>query len=273
VTPGYFNTMGVEISEGRNFTDHDDSTSPKVAIVSQAFARHFWPNQEAIGKRFKIDPAGPLIQVIGITRDEKHLFFNEDPRPFAYFPLPQNFNSAVTAALYSTANPATLAASLTKAVHDLDPDLPLFDIETMPDHLNNGAAFLFVRLGAGFAGLFGLVALVLASVGIYGTVSYSVSRRTREIGVRMAMGAGRPRVLTMIFRQGLVLVLVGLAIGFPVALAATKLLSSLLYGVSATDPMTFAIVSGVLALIAVAASLTPAYRAATIDPLEALRYE
>jgi putative ABC transport system permease protein len=273
ISSGYLDTYGVTIVEGRGFTDQDTSTSPKVAVVSQAMARHFWPGQDAIGKRFKTDSQSPLWQVVGVTRDEKHLFIGEDPRPFAYFPLTQDFHSGVVASLYSTSDPASLKMALAGAVHDLDADLPLFDIETMPDHLNNGIAFLFVRIGAAFAGVFGLLALVLATVGIYGTVSYSVNRRTREIGIRMAMGAARSQVLGMVFRQGALLVAGGLAIGLPLAFAGTRLLSSLLYGISANDAVTFVAVSVILALVAFVASFMPARRAATVDPMVALRYE
>jgi predicted permease len=273
VSAGYLDAYGVTIVEGRGFTDQDTATSPKVAIVSQAMARHYWAGQDALGKRFKTDMDTPLLQIVGVTRDEKHIFIGEDPRPFVYLPLTQDFRSAVVASLYSNSDPASLKMALAGAVHDLDSDLPLFDVETMPDHLNNGIAFLFVRIGAAFAGVFGLLALVLATVGIYGTVSYSVNRRTREIGIRMAMGAGRGQVLGMIFRQGALLVGGGLAIGLPLAFVGTRLIASLLYGVSATDTVTFASVSVILAIVAFVASFVPARRAATVDPMVALRYE
>jgi predicted permease len=273
ISPTYLDTLGVPIIEGRAFTDQDTSASEKVAIVSETMARFYWPGQDAIGKRFRTVSDGPFFQVVGVTRDEKHIFIGEDPRPYVYFPLTQDFYSAVVVSVHSDLDSATLATALSTTVHDLDPDLPLYNVETMADHLNNGIAFLFVRVGAAFAGVFGLLALVLATVGVYGTVSYAVNRRTREIGIRMAMGAGRGQVLGMIFRQGALLVAGGVAIGLPLALAGTRLLSSLLYGISATDAITFTGVALILALVTFIASLIPARRAATVDPMIALRYE
>jgi predicted permease len=273
VSPGYLDTLGIAIVEGRGFTDQDTSASPKVAIVSQAMARFYWPEQDVIGKRFKTAADGPFFQVVGVTRDEKHIFIGEGPRPYVYFPITQDFHAAFVVSLHSNSDPAALMMALSATVQDLDPDLPLYNVETMPDHLNHGIAFLFVRIGAAFAGVFGLLALVLATVGIYGTVSYSVNRRTREIGIRMAMGAGRGQVLGLIFRQGALLVAGGVAIGLPLAFVGTRLLASLLYGVSATDAVTFAGVGALLALVTFVASFVPARRAATVDPMVALRYE
>lgn len=273
VDPQYFDTMGVSIVEGRKFTERDNESAPKVAIVSKAMAATMWPGQDPLGKRFKTGRNGDFVQVVGVTGDEKHIFVSEDPRPFMYLPLAQSYDPQIAVELYTEGNPSSFAAGLTQAVHDIDPDLPVYGLETLQYHLQNGLALFFVRAGAVFAGIFGLLALVLASVGLYGVIAYSVSRRKHEIGIRMALGAARGQVLVMVFRQGFTVVLIGLAIGLGLAFLAARSLSSLLYGVSALDPATLITVAVSLLAIAALAIYIPALRAARTSPMTALRYE
>ncbi|MGH9764575.1 MAG: FtsX-like permease family protein, partial [Blastocatellia bacterium] len=259
--------------EGRAFNTTDDKSAPQVALVSQAMAHALWPNQDPLGRRFKFGRNGPLLQVVGVTADEKHIFINEDPRLFFYRPLAQLYEPFAAIELFTAGDAASLTSGFTEAVHEVDPDLPLYDVTTMESHLSNGLAFFFVRAGAIFAAIFGLLALILATVGIYGVVSYSVSRRAHEIGIRMALGASRGQVLSMIFRQGFLIVGIALVLGLGMATAAAKAISSLLFGVHGFDPLTFVTVSIMLSTIAALAIYIPAFRAARTQPSSALRYE
>jgi predicted permease len=271
VGPDYFSTMGVSILEGRAFDQGDNKSAPQVAIVSQAMAHLLWPGLDPIGKRFKTSPTEPGIQVIGVTADEKHISINEAPRPFFYRPLEQQYIPFGAIEAFTEDDPSSLAAGLTAAVHGLDPDLPVYDVTTMESHLRNGLAFFFVRAGAAFAAVFGLLALVLATVGIYGVVSYSVSRRGHEIAIRMALGARRGQLLLMLFKQGFVVVGIGITLGLVMAASGSKALSSLLFGVSGFDPATFAVASALLSMIGAVAICIPAMRASRILPMSALR--
>ncbi|HWO03080.1 MAG TPA: FtsX-like permease family protein [Blastocatellia bacterium] len=265
--------MGIAVLEGREFTERDDQSSPKVAIVNETMARRYWPNQEALGKRFALKREGPYLEVVGVVRDGKYVFLGEDPRAFFYIPFGQNYRGDMALLLHSTGDDATALASLRQVVRELDPDLPLYDVKTMKSHLRDGLALLFVRLGARLATAFGLLGLVLALVGVYGVVSYSASQRTHEIGIRMALGANTTDVVKLVAGQGLALTLSGIAIGLGAAVMVTRIMTSLLYGVSATDPLTFGVIALLLAGVALAASLIPARRALKVDPIVALRYE
>jgi predicted permease len=269
----YFKTMGTAILEGRDFTEHDDESALPVAIVSQAMALKFWPGQNPLGKRFKTSPDGPYLQVVGVVRDEKHIFIGEDPRPFFYVPFAQAYRSEATLELYTEGDLETLAPAVRQIVADIDPDMPVFGIRTMTDHLNNGLAFFFIRIGAALAGIFGGLALLLAAIGIYGVISYSAGQRSHEIGIRMAMGATRVDVLRLVLKNGLIVVGLGMASGAGAAVAATRLLSGLLYDVSAQDPIAYFVVIALLAVVALTACYIPAMRATRVDPMAALRCE
>lgn len=273
VGQGYFQTMGTAVLRGREFNERDDKSSPRVALVNETMARRYWPEQDALGKRFAIKREGPFLEVVGIVRDGKYVFIGEDPRAFFYLPFEQNYRGDMTLFLHSAGDDAAALAGVRRVVRDLDVDLPLYDAKTMTSHLRDGLALLFVRLGARLATAFGLLGLALAVVGVYGVVSYSVSQRTHEIGVRMALGASPGDVLKLVARQGLMLTLVGVAIGLGASVLVTRVMTSLLYGISATDPVTFGIVALLLAGVALAASLIPASRALRVDPMVALRYE
>ncbi len=273
VGSGYFQTMGTAVLQGREFTDRDTASSPKVAIVNETMARRYWPNQEALGKRISLSREGPYLEVVGISRDSKYVFLGEDPRAFFYLPFEQNYRGEMTLFVHSAGDDATVLAGVRQVVRELDPDLPIYDAKTMMTHLRDGVAMLFVRLGARLATAFGLLGLVLAVVGVYGVISYSVSQRLHEIGVRMALGASRGDVLKLVVRQGLLLTTAGVTIGLAAAFMVTRVMSSLLYGVNATDPLTFGLIALLLAGVALGACFVPARRATKVDPMVALRYE
>lgn len=270
---GYFQTMGTAVLRGREFTERDDESSPKVAIVNETMAGRYWPDQEALGKRFALKREGPYLEVVGVVRDGKYVFLGEDPRAFFYIPFGQDYQGEMTVVVRTAGDDAAAIAGIRQVVGELDRELPLYDVKTMTSHLRDGIALLFVRLGARLATAFGLLGLVLAVVGVYGVVSYSVSQRTHEIGIRMALGAGAGDVLKLVVGQGLMLTFAGVAIGLGTAFMVTRVMTSLLYGVSATDPLTFGVIALLLAGVALAASFIPASRALKVDPMVALRYE
>jgi predicted permease len=273
VSPEFFATAGIPIVEGRGFGPHDDELAPKVAVVTRAFARKLWPGRSAIGNRFRIDKNGPAMEVVGVAGDIQYFSIGETPRPFFFRPYAQWYRSSFTLNVWTAVDPASLTNQLRAAMTALDPELPVYDVRTMRDHIANGRALLGTRLGAAFAAVFGLLALVLASVGIYGLVSYSVAQRTREIGIRVALGARGASVLGLVMRQGLAIAVAGVAIGIGLTAFVTQLLSKLLYGVAPHDPVIFVAVAVALAGVGVLASVIPARRATRVDPLTALRAE
>jgi predicted permease len=272
VSGDYFAAMAIPLLEGRTFTDRDDASAPAVAIVNDAFAKAVWPGQPAVGKRFHLGgPTGPVLEIVGVARGAQDLLPGEQPRPMVVRPVAQAYQSEMTLLVETTGDPAAAAPSLRAMFAGLDPGLPLFDVRTMSDHLRNGQAFLFTRIGSAFASVFGLLALVLATVGVYGVVSYSVAQRSREIGVRVALGARRPAILRLVVGQGMRLAWIGVATGLALSIAATGVLSSVLYGVAPRDPIVLLAVVGLLTLVAAIASLVPARRAMRIDPITSLR--
>jgi predicted permease len=272
VTPDYFRTMEIPL-RGRDFTEQDSKPESRVAVVNETFARKFFGTEDAIGRRFNFGgPSGPFWTVISVAADGKYESLGEDPKPAFFRPLLRDYNTSVTlVARSSGGDPQSLIATLRREVQQLDPALPLYEVKTLEEHM---AVPLFpARAAAIMLGSFGALALLLAAVGIYGVMSYAVAGRTREIGVRMALGAARRDVLTLIVRQGMTLALVGLGIGLVASLAAARLLTGLLYGVSPGDPLTFAAVVLLLSLVALVACYVPARRATKVDPMVALRYE
>jgi predicted permease len=273
VQPGYFRTAGVPVIQGREFTEADTATAPKVAIVNDTFAKKIWPGQDPIGKVFRTEKTGPPIQVVGLTHTGKYLFLYETPQLYAYFPMAQRYTSAATLFVHSVDDPAQLASSVREQITLLDAGLPVFGVTTMDSHVRYGKPLLPARLGAMLVGAFGLLGLVLASVGVYGVISYSVSQRSQEIGIRTALGAQRSNVLAMVLKQGMAMALAGTAVGIVLAFLLFRGLHTVLYGVQSTDLTTMVAVSALLLAVSFVASYIPAMRATKVDPVIALRNE
>jgi len=271
VQPDYFRAVGVHVIKGREFTEADSATAPKVAIVNETFANKIWPGQDPTGKIFRTEKDGPAIQVVGLTRTGKYTFLYETPQLFVYFPVAQRYVAAATLMVYSQDDPLRLVGPVRDQIQQLDGSLPVSDVNTMEAHVEYGKPLLPARLGAMLVGAFGMLGLVLATVGVYGVVSYSVSQRTHEIGIRSALGARRRNVLGMVLKQGMTMALIGTAIGIVLAFLLFRGLHSVLYGVASTDLVTLAAVSGLLLAIAFVASYIPALRATQVDPVVALR--
>ncbi|MGA2476300.1 MAG: ABC transporter permease [Terriglobia bacterium] len=275
IDPAYFETIRVPLLEGRTFRDSDNETAQPVAIVNQTMAKRFWANEDPIGERFSLKSAtGPFIEVVGLARDGQSMWhFSPDPRPYFYLPLAQNFTSFLSLQVRTTVPPESLILGVQEQIRQLAPDLPIFDARTMQQGVHGlGGLFMF-RLAAALAGVMGILGLTLATVGVYGVVSFGAAQRTREIGIRMALGATRRGILVAVVRQGLQLTLIGMATGLAGALALSRLLRSMLFGVTPGDPGTFIGVSLLLLTVALLASYIPARRATKVDPMVALRYE
>jgi predicted permease len=271
VGPGYFRTMEIPLLRGRDFTDADRPGAPGVLIVNESFARRFWPGEDPLGKRVSIrGDEGPFLEVVGVARDGKYRSLAESGLPYVYAPALQE-PRGMTLHVRTTGEPASYIPAVRRAVSAAAPGFVVARPRTMAEHL--GQALLPQRAAGTVLGSFALVALLLASLGLYGVVSYAVAQRTREIGVRVALGADRRRVLGFVLRQGARLAAVGLAVGVPLAWATTRLLTGLLLGGSAADPTTFAGAAVLLCTVALLATYVPARRAAHIEPMVALRYE
>jgi len=271
VWTGYFSTMGIPIEQGRDFLDSDRDPSAPMVIMNQTAAKIFWPGQNPIGKRFKFYGEEIFTQVVGIAKDGKYNNIGEDPLPFIYYPAQEKYVPAMSLAVRTSGDPRPALAAMSQAVRGLDSTLPLLFPQTMSDVID--ASLWAPRMGAMLLALFGLLALVLAAVGIYGVMSYSVTRRTREIGIRMALGARTVDVLRLVLGEGMILTTIGMTIGLAGAVAATRLISGLLFGVSPTDLPTFVGISALLAAVAMVANYLPARRASRVDPLVTLKYE
>ncbi len=274
-SPGFFSAVGTPILRGRDFLDSDVLESAPVAVVNSAMAKKFWPGQDAVGKHVGLgSKAFPLMTVVGVVADIKHLSFREEPGPEIYVPFAQkSYPSLLTmqVVMRTKTDPSSMTGLARDAIHSVDPDLPLAEITTL-DAIA-GTAMAQPRFSVLLLGFFAAFALLLASIGLYGVISYSVAQRTQEIGIRIALGAQRAGVFKMILREGLALAAVGIALGFGLALATTRIMAGFLYGVSPADPVTFVAVSCVLAAVALLASYVPARRAMRVDPMIALRHE
>ncbi|HEX4064956.1 MAG TPA: ABC transporter permease [Acidobacteriaceae bacterium] len=269
---GYFQTMGIPLLRGRDFTAQVDGAS--AAIINETMAAHLFPGQDPIGRTLRQDKS--TYTIVGMARNSKFRTIGEKPSDVAYLFLnaaPEKANSffGTTILVRTSMDPRALASSVREQIAALDPNMAVFNTETMQQHVDK--SLLLPRLSSLLLGIFGAIGLTLASIGLYGVMSYSVRRRTREIGIRMALGAKRPTVLRMILRQGLILTAIGLAIGLAIALALGRFTASLLYGTSGTDLLTFVTVSLVLLVTAAVAVLVPALRAAHVEPTIALHYE
>ena len=275
ISPGYFSTMGIPLVAGRDISEQDRPESNKVVVISEKTAQYFWPGQDPIGKRLKPGSTtsdSPWREVIGIVKDVRQNDFVAPPKMQMYMAHEQVGSFAANAVVVRTAvDPLSLGTAVRKIVWEIDKDQPVSDIRSMEEIVSSAVARQ--RFSTMLLGIFAAVALVLAAVGIYGVMSYSVAQRTREIGIRMALGAQRSDVLKMTVKQGLKLVVTGVVIGVAAAFVLTRVMASLLFGVSATDPTTFATISFVLIGVAALASYIPALRATKVDPMIALRYQ
>jgi len=272
--------MGIPLLKGRAFAEQDTQDFPGVVIINEAMAKHFWPGEEAVGKRIKMGGFGseaPWLSVVGVAKDVRQYELNTESKPEMYFPYSQANVSGSAAfgmrdlAVRASSDPLSLAAAVRNEVWAVDKDQPVSNIRTMEQIMSGSVSRQ--RFNMLLLGIFAAVALILAAVGIYGVMSYTVAQRTHELGIRMALGAQSGDVLKLVIGQGMKLTLIGIAIGLAAAFALTRLMSSLLYGVSATDPLTFAAISVILTGVALAASFVPARRAIKVDPIVALRYE
>src|SRR5436853_552871 len=272
ISPGYFSAMSTPLVQGREFSEQDDDKATRVAIVNETFARRFWPDEDPIGKRFTTGSAdSPKLQVIGVARDGKYAGLQEDPRPFVYHSVLQSYSGATSLVIRTETDSPQVMAAARREIQQLDANLPISSAQTLDEHLS--LPLLPARLAASLLGSFGVLALVLAAIGVYGVMAYTISKRTREIGIRMALGAQKADVLKLVISQGVWLTLTGVAIGLAASFAMTRLMKSMLFGVSATDPLTFAGVALLLTTVALLACYIPARRATKVDPMIALRYE
>jgi predicted permease len=265
----YFETAGVAIDRGREFNNHDQEGSTPVAVINEKMAHDFWPAGYAIGKRIQLPGETQMRQIVGVARNANYSTLAEPPQSCVYVPLAQNFSDAMTLYVRSARDPQQIMLAVQREVRAIGPDILVNDIRT--GHKIIDDALFQAKMGVGLLTIFGLIALGLASVGLYGIMAYSVSQRKREIGLRMALGAAQGNVLRLIMREGMLLVAAGVAIGFVLAMATGRLLARALYGVSAGDPMSIAAATIALLLVALAACYLPALRASRVDPLVALR--
>jgi len=275
VDPNYFESMRVPLLAGRQFKDSDDENAPPAAIVNQTMARMFWPNEDPVGKRFSLkSAAGPFVRIVGVARDgQGNWMLTLNPQPFFYVPFAQNYRSSLAIQVRTSVPPEALIAGVRKQIHDLAPDLPIIDIRTMQQAVHGLAGLFIFRLAASLAGVLGIMGLALATVGVYGVISFTAAQRTHEIGIRMALGATAHDILAATMRQGLILTLVGIGMGLVGAFGLGRLLRSLLFGVKPGDPVTFLSVSLLLFGVALLANFIPAQRATRVDPMVALHHE
>lgn len=269
VTPSYFRTLSIPLLAGRELTARDDSRAPNVALINETMARQFFGGEDPLGKSFFI--GDDRIQVAGLVKDSRYLRLGETPRPHFYRPLAQQPEAEMTLLVGAAGAPSSVIPAVRIAVQQMDANLPVLGARTLAEQVRR--SLWDSRQGATLAAAFGAVALLLAAIGLYGVVSYTMSRRTREIGIRIALGAGQSDVMGMVLRQGLARVGIGLVFGVAGSAAASQLLRKFLYGLNPTDPIAWIGVSLVLAGVALAASWLPAWRASQVDPVVALRYE
>ena len=274
VSPNYFEAMGIPLRKGRGFTESDNANAPAATIINETAARKFWPNEEPLGKRFKrgsVDSQNPWLTVVGVIGAVSHSSLQVASQPEVYLPFQQNPGLNLTLVARTSSDPKAFAGAVRREVSAMDNDLPVSNIKFMDEIVGKSVAQ--PRVYALLLGIFAGLALILAAIGIYGVISYSVTQRTHEIGIRMALGAQTRDVLALIIKQGMALALVGIFLGLLVSLALTRVLASQLYGVSSTDPVTYSAISLLLMFVALIACYIPALRATKVDPMIAVRYE
>ena len=273
----YFRTMGIPIIKGRDFEARDEHKTTPVIIVTESFVRQYFPGEDPIGKRIQPgistydDEKPEMREIVGVVADIRNRALNTEPKPAYYMPQSQVPFTQLIVVARTTNDPHALITSANREVSAIDPELPVFGVKTMAEYI--AASVAAPRFNTTLLSIFAAVAVVLTIIGLYGVMSYSVAQRTNEIGIRMALGAQTRDVLRLIVKQGVTLVLIGLALGIVGALALTRVLGTLLFGVTTKDPATFIAIAGLLSLVALLACYVPAWRATKVDPLEALRCE
>src|SRR5207302_394007 len=273
VDENYFEVMQTPIVQGRAFAATDKEGTPLVAIVNEELAKTYWPGQGALGKRLRLDrKKNDWLQIVGVTKTGKYIFSGEPPTPFLYLPFAQNPRKSMYLLTNSSGDPAALVAPLRALVHTLDPDQPVFNVRTMEDFYQVRAISV-LRIIVEIVATMGAVGLALALIGLYGLIAFSVARRTREIGIRMAIGARRADVVKMVLRQGLRLSVAGICIGGAISVAVSRALTAGLIGLGQPNSATYVIVPLVLFLVTMGSCYLPARRASRTDPMVALRYE
>jgi putative ABC transport system permease protein len=268
VGDGYFETTGIPLLKGRDFTSADTPQSPQAVIINETMARQFWPDHEPIGQRFRFSGQKQLTEVVGVARDSKYNFIGEEPQPYLYQPLRQIAQGNATVIVRS-ANPEAALGLVRSTVQQMEPQMPLTGVFTMSTLFDQ--SLWAPRMGATLLGVFGTLALVLAAVGVYGVMAYSVTQRTREIGVRLALGATTGDVRRQVLTQGLTLTAVGVVVGVGAGVLLARLIVGLMYDVSPYDPITLTVIPSILIAVAALAIYIPARRASRVDPVIALR--
>jgi predicted permease len=278
VGPSYLHTLQIPLAAGRELTAGDTERSQPVAMVNESFAHRYWPNQNPLGKRIITDISDKNFIVVGVTRNSSAPLRSgnlggpaSDPGPLLYLSLYQLYRPEMTVHVRVTGDPMAFSAAVDRAVHEMNPELPLFNVTTLKT--NTSLATLTTRIAGTFVGAFGLLALALAAVGVYGVISYTTRQRTHELAIRLAFGAERGQVFRLVLGHGLRLALIGISIGLVVSALLTRFLSSQLFGITATDALTFSTVSLLLCFVSLLACFLPALRATQVDPMTALRYE
>jgi predicted permease len=269
VGPDYFRTLGIPLAAGRDFTVRDDDKAPLAMVINQSMAERYWPGRNALGGRVRVGEE--TYTVVGVARNGKYQQLGEPRQHHFYVPVLQSYRSDMTLHVRTAGDPARLTDALRREVRSLDPDMPLTAVKTMREHLR--ISVFSQRLAASFLGSFGVLALALATVGLYSLIRYAVSQRTREMGVRMALGARPGDIARLIVGEGMLLAVIGLGLGLALAFGVTRFLSTLLLGVNARDPVIFVFITALLAGVSVLSSYLPARAAAEVDPIIALRKE
>ena len=274
VDPGYLSMIGTRLLRGRQLTPADTASTPQVAVINEAMASLCWPGQDPLGRRFHLWRDGPLVEVVGVAVTGKYLMLAEAPRPFAFRPLAQSYGAPITLVVRTAGDPTGLMSAVRATVAALDPHLPVYSVRTMDEHLRSSVfALMPLRIGAVLTGIQGLIGLLLAVMGLYAVVSFGVTQRIQEIGIRMALGADRRAVLGLVLRDGMRLTFVGLGAGLMISFGFGLILSHVLYGVSPTDPVVFIGITALLVATTLGACYWPARRAMRLDPAVSLRRE
>jgi predicted permease len=269
----YFETLDIRIVRGRGFRATDTTDAPRVAVVNENLAQHYWPDQDPLGKRFRVNKAkGPWVEIVGVTKTGRYLFIDEPPTDFAYFSYRQKPPQRMTLMAESTGDSASLIAPVREVVRSLDPNLPVYDVRTM-ERFYQARATSIAEVSVEIVGGMGVMGMALAMAGLYGLISYSVSRRTREIGIRMAVGADRAAVVNMVLRQGMVPAVGGVLIGLVLSAGTGRLLAASFPLSKRVGPALYGLIAPALLLVAMLAAFVPARRAALVDPMATLRDE
>jgi len=268
VSPGYFTTMGIPLLSGREFTRADDENGPPVAIVNEKMVAQYWHGEDPVGKRFQVNDK--WMQVLGVAKQAKYWSFSEPPKPFFYVPLRQNFSTRVNLFIRTSRAPSAIAAGLAREIHTVDENLAPSEVITLRKAINR-TALSSQQIAVGLLSIFGGLALVLATVGLYAVMSYAVSQSTRELGLRMALGAEPAHVMRLVISRGLLLTAMGILLGGVAALTITRWMENLLYKVSPRDPLAFGSALAVLVIATLLACFLPALRATRTNPMHALR--